>query len=368
MALKALLSAVFLAIPALAVTHESLAAVPAGWKLSQQQPAADTQLSLSVALVHQNLDQLESKLLAVSTPGHPQYGQHLDADDITAQFPPVEATNVVAWLQSAGIPASSIHNTGSAVHFATTVGQANSLLQTNFAYYTDGGVEKLRTLSYSIPDNLVNDIDLISPTVYFGKSTASRTITSFRTKRDSATASQEQAASSVSVAASCQTSITPSCLQEMYSTGGYTPDAQSGSKVGFGSFLNETAIYSDLFLYEQIFGIPHQTFTVELINNGTNYQNSTNIGEANLDVQNIIGLSHPLPVVEFITGGSPYVFLLAEHVRSMLTVRTSAPLYPMPTRPPTPTSHISRIMSTCCPNPTRLCRRSSPTRTETMNK
>lgn len=144
-----------LALPTLAVTHEALAAVPAGWKLSQQ-PAADTQISLSVALVQQNLDQLESKLLAVSTPGHPQYGQYLDVEDIGAQFPSVAATNVVAWLKSAGIPASSIHNTGSAVNFATTVGQANSLLKTNFAYYTDGGVEKLRTLSYSVPDSLVN--------------------------------------------------------------------------------------------------------------------------------------------------------------------------------------------------------------------
>lgn len=136
--------------------------------------------------------------------------------------------------------------------------------------------------------------------MYFGKSSASRTIASFRAKRDAAISTQKQPA------ASCQTSITPSCLQELYSTGGYTPDAKSGSKIGFGSFLNETAIYSDLFLYEQTFGIPTQTFAVELINNGTNDQNSTVDGEANLDIQNIIGLSHPLPVVEFITGGSPY--------------------------------------------------------------
>jgi tripeptidyl-peptidase-1 len=29
------------------------------------------------------------------------------------------------------------------------------------------------------------------------------------------------------------------------------------------------------------------------------------VGEADLDVQNIVGVSHPLPVTEFITGGSP---------------------------------------------------------------
>ena len=44
-----------------------------------------------------------------------------------------------------------------------------------------------------------------------------------------------------------------------------------------------------------------------LINGGVNDQdlNTAQIGEADLDVQNIVGVSHPLPVVEFITGGSP---------------------------------------------------------------
>ena len=30
-----------------------------------------------------------------------------------------------------------------------------------------------------------------------------------------------------------------------------------------------------------------------------------NDGEANLDVQNIVSITHPLPVTEFITAGSP---------------------------------------------------------------
>jgi tripeptidyl-peptidase-1 len=46
---------------------------------------------------------------------------------------------------------------------------------------------------------------------------------------------------------------------------------------------------------------------VILLSGGTNDQDpaTAQIREADLDVQNIIGVSHPLPVTEFITGGSP---------------------------------------------------------------
>jgi tripeptidyl-peptidase I len=121
------------------------------------------------------------------------------------------------------------------------------------------------------------------------------------------TNTKKDAPSKRQVDTSCQTSITPSCIKELYSVGGYTPDPKSGSVVGFGSFLNQSALYQDLFDYEKFYNIPKQNFSVILINNATNDQDpaTAQIGEADLDVQNIIGVSHPLPVVEFITGGSP---------------------------------------------------------------
>jgi tripeptidyl-peptidase-1 len=76
-------------------------------------------------------------------------------------------------------------------------------------------------------------------------------------------------------------------LKELYNTVGYTPDAKSGSRVGFGSFLNQSAIYSDIFQYEEYFGIPHQNFSTILIARATNDQDITTAqyGEANLDVR-----------------------------------------------------------------------------------
>jgi tripeptidyl-peptidase-1 len=99
----------------------------------------------------------------------------------------------------------------------------------------------------------------------------------------------------------------------MYNVGDYVPKPAAGSRIGFGSFLNESAQQSDLEAYQTLFDIPTQRFTVELINGGVDDQNapSSDIGEANLDVQLISAVSHPLPIHEFITGGVAYANLHA---------------------------------------------------------
>jgi tripeptidyl-peptidase-1 len=142
---RAAFFAIFLSqliIAAYGAVHEQLAAVPSGWTLVGT-PDASTAITLSVSLTHQNLDQLESTLLGVSTPGNAKYGQHLDIDDVNALFPPVSDTAVVSWLHGNGI--SSIHSNGSTVNFATTVGTANKMLSAQFAYYQSGNTRKLRT-------------------------------------------------------------------------------------------------------------------------------------------------------------------------------------------------------------------------------
>jgi tripeptidyl-peptidase-1 len=164
------------------------------------------------------------------------------------------------------------------VTFQTTVGTANSLLNTVFMNFENSGVSKIRTTQYSIPEELVDYIDLIDPTIFLGKATAAVPIS---TRKAKASAPPKR-----SVDASCSTSITPACLKELYNTVGYTPDPQSGSTIGYGSFLNQSSIYSDLLLFEQTFDIPHQNFTTILIAGATNDQNTvtTQFGEADLDV------------------------------------------------------------------------------------
>ncbi|KAF3390198.1 Tripeptidyl-peptidase sed4 [Penicillium rolfsii] len=291
-----------LAGQSMAVVWESLAGgVPSTWSLLEK-PSADSTMTLSIALTRQNLDQLESKLTKLSTPGQASYGQWLSKDEIDTHFPVVDDAPVLSWLKNAGI--SSIARNGAVIDFTGTVENINKLLDTTFAYYQSGDSVKLRTVEYSIPSDLTEHIDVISPTVFFGKMRSAVPVPS---------KSQEikaRKASSTEVSASCQTSITPSCLKEMYNVGDYVPEPSAGSRIGFGSFLNQSASYSDLAKFEQLFDIPSQSFTVELLNGGVNNQSASvsDIGEANLDVQNIVGIAHPLPVHEYITGGvAPFI-------------------------------------------------------------
>ncbi|TGO87899.1 hypothetical protein BPOR_0196g00010 [Botrytis porri] len=285
------------ALPAYGAVMEKLAAAPSGWTAASETDSTAA-ITLTVGLAMQNMDQLEAKLLAVSTPGNAEYGNHIDIDEANALFAPsADASSAVtSWLTSAG--AQNIVSDGSTISFATTIEKANSMLNATFQSYTSNGVTKVRTTQYSVPDDVAEHIELISPTTYFGK-----TVANVPTKIVKRTTSP----SKVTLDVACSTSITPKCIKELYNVGNYTPSVSSGSRIGFGSFLNQSALYSDLFQYESYFGIPEQNFTVTLINGATNDQNAATAqsDEANLDVQNIIGVAHPLPVQEFITGGSP---------------------------------------------------------------
>ena len=283
-----------LIIPSLAAVHESLAALPHGWT-HVGYPAEDSTIGLQIGLRQQNLDKLHSLIYEVSTPSHPSYGNHMEKEEVDALLKPGAGTEkaVTSWLKQAGV--TMIHSDGHWVTFATDVGTANKLLNTKFAYYENQGVTKLRTKQYSVPDSLVPHIDLISPTTFFGKTSPQAPVIS----------PEKAPLESRQIDASCRTSITPACLKQIYKIN-YTPTGKTNSTVAFGSFLNQSARTQDLSLFEQKYGIPSQGFSVQLINGGTNDQSISNRhGEANLDVQYIAGISHPLPIVSYITGGSP---------------------------------------------------------------
>lgn len=217
---------------------------------------------------------------------------------------------VLAWLRSHGIKNYQVN--GAFIDFATDLGTADSALGASYQRFSNNGVVKLRTLQYSIPDELQDAVAFVDPGTFFGRNVKTPAPleqrsplipTPTKTKRGY----NDSTPTNTTVVASCETSITPKCLHQLYNIGGYQADVKSGSRIGFGSFLNESALYSDLAGYEQFFGLPSQNFTKVIIANASNSQDPTtgNYGEADLDVENIVGIAHPLPVTEFLTGGSP---------------------------------------------------------------
>ncbi|KAK0634430.1 tripeptidyl-peptidase [Bombardia bombarda] len=306
-----LLSLLFAASAVSARVMDTLAAIPKDWKHVRPATASEP-IALRIALHQQHAEALEQAVIEMSTPGHPNYGMHMSLKELRSYTAPSEksTTVVTQWLRKYGIE-PEVDNDW--VSFTTTVGAASDLLGTSFAWYqyAEGGSPKLRTLSYSVPDEVAAQIDLVQPTTRFGQLGAKKsTIFEMHRLEEAEVAVNLAAANAptkvnLAAAASCSPYVTPACLKSLYSIG-YTPSASANNKVAFCSYLEEYARYTDLQSFETKFvsAAKGQNFTVELVNGGLNDQaSSDDSGEANLDIQYILGTSHPIPIVEYSTGG-----------------------------------------------------------------
>ncbi|GLI74845.1 tripeptidyl-peptidase sed2 [Penicillium ochrochloron] len=293
-----------LASTAAAEVFDKLAAVPEGWRYSRT-PRGDQPIKLQVALTQGDVAGFEQAVLDMSTPDHPNYGQHFRTHDEMKRMLQPTASSVDAvleWLKEAGI--TDVQQDADWMSFQTTVEKANHLLEANFQYYVNRykHIERLRTLEYSIPDSLISHVNLVTPTTRFGQLHPNRI-----TLHGKAKAADETFRKAVqSASTDCNSAITPQCLKDLYKVGDYKADDSNGNKVAFASYLEQYARYSDLALFEQDIAPYAQglNFTVIEYHGGLNDQNSkSDSSEANLDLQYIVGVSAPVPVTEFSTGG-----------------------------------------------------------------
>jgi tripeptidyl-peptidase-1 len=196
---------------------------------------------------------------------------------------------VSAWLKAAGI--ENVDIDADWMTIKTTVGVANKMLDTQFAWYISEEKKPrkvLRTLQYSVPDDVAKYINLVQPTTRFAAIRANH-----ETNREIYAIQILDTAAAANVTVNCDAAITPACLKTLYKID-YTPDPKSGSKAAFASYLEEYARYSDLALFEQniLPAAVGQNFSVVQFNGGLNGQNSTDdSGEANLDLQYMLGLA-----------------------------------------------------------------------------
>lgn len=271
-----------LAAVASARVIDKLAAVPKGWEESRA-ASPDEFIFLRVALKQQpsRIHALDQAVLEMSTPGHPNYGMHMTRDELRSYTAPSEdAVSVVTgWLAQHAIKPLVDHDW---VSFTTTVGTANELLSTQFAWYKylDGvGGPALRALSYSVPDHVAAYLNLVQPTTHFGNLGArkSSVFDMHPLELDESVIPDTKAhyVEDTSDLAVCTYSITPECLRLIYSIH-YTPAAPEKNKVAFASFLEEYARYGDMQDFEQRL-VPDavgMNFSVELVNEGLDDQGS----------------------------------------------------------------------------------------------
>ncbi|KAI1129088.1 subtilisin-like protein [Nemania abortiva] len=293
------------------VLVESLPGVPTGWK-KLRDASSDQLIKLRIALEQPGLDQFEKALYDISTPQHVLYGRHLSREEVRDLVKPTEESSaaVLNWLRSAGV--EDVEEDGEWVNFKTTVAKASDLLNAEFGVYSHVGSvrESIRTLSYSVPEEVKSHITMIQPTTRFGQVRPQSIQTSHVFEQGELAGSVQEAAkipTQTLNATSCNTTITPECLRALYNVGETQANPKAPGFFAVNGFLEEYAKHDalDSFLEKWAPYAVSQNFTTVEVNGGLDNQTDTvdDDVEANLDMQYAASIGYGQDITFYSTGG-----------------------------------------------------------------
>ncbi|KAL5512352.1 hypothetical protein ACEPAG_3344 [Sanghuangporus baumii] len=288
------------------VVHEQRSEIPDGFVKVGAAPA-DQVLNLRLALVNSDMAGLEEKLYAVSTPGSALYGQHLSKEEVEEFVKPSPDSVAIVnqFLASHGVDATVASPAGDWMTFQVPVSKANEMFSADFTTFQHQatGKQSVRTLAYSIPTELQGHLNLVHPTITFENPFAHLPVVS----SPLTSAASEQNLTSRAVPSSCNSLVTPACLQAMYGI----PTAratQSSNILGVSGFIEQFANSADLQTFLRNFrpDLVGTTFTLQTLDGGQNPQSANEAGvEANLDIQYTVGVASGVPT-NFISVGEQF--------------------------------------------------------------
>ncbi|KAF7363118.1 Family S53 protease-like protein [Mycena venus] len=283
------------------VIHESLAAAPGSFVSQGAAPATDM-LTLRLALAPNNIAGLQAKMMSISTPGNSDHRQWLSADEVKSFVKPSSATTSAFnnFASAHGLNATVISPHEDWVSITLPVSQANDLFAAQFEVYSHPSMSNTitRTLSVSLPAELVGHVQVIHPTTAFVKPGG---------RMGSTTGYVQHKKRAVS----CNTSladgiITPACLQSIYGIPA-TPATQSNNTLLVTAYVDQFAQKADLEQFLEALRPdidPSSSFSLLSLDGGIDPQNATESGgEANLDIQYTAGIATGVPLQFLSVGG-----------------------------------------------------------------
>ncbi|KAG1891976.1 peptidase S8/S53 domain-containing protein [Suillus subluteus] len=296
---------------------ESIHGPPSGWYKHVPAPKHHI-LELKIALPQPKFPVLEQHLWEVSDPSHARYGAHLSKQETKELMAPHPETLAVVrkWLALHGLAEEDItlSSANDWVTIRVPVGLAEEMLTTDYHVYKHAqtGESIIRTMSYSLPEILHHHVDLIQPTTMFARFKAFKSTLHWTNHvqpiDSSPSGSTITGPAGNQVDASCNNTITVSCLRQLYNAMDYNTSATNGNILGITGYLNESTNNMDLQQFYQLqnpsaYG---SNYTSVSINGGENNQSYGAAGiEANLDTQFGFGLTWPTPGTFYTTGGEP---------------------------------------------------------------
>jgi len=298
---------------------ENRSQVPKPWKLHHL-VANEARLHLSIALKSHPDNDLGARLKAISTPGGHEYGQHMKKHELRAFTAPSPITIQVvkSWLLSfSDVENVTYDSKVETLSFDVTAKAANEMFKAKFGVYQNptNARKIVRSLSYSLPQQLLDAIALVYPISYFPTSKPIEGIL----KREATTSPAPRIAdldkrlytgNMAELLEACK-AITPKCIAKLYNIDYLPPSGSlSGSTLAVAGFLEQWVNHTDVTSFVAKHGIFPETraspgtFTVELINGGVNDESLPGI-EATLDMEYSMPFIGSLPVVYLSTGGRP---------------------------------------------------------------
>jgi tripeptidyl-peptidase-1 len=216
-----------------ALVKHSLPDIPSGWiQLSDAPSTPSRGLNLRFGLVQHGFSHLESLLLNISDPSHPSYGNHLSKEQVHALSKPSNNTLklVEDWLATHNARSVKWSSSQDSVTAVVPVSSAESMLSTRFGVFehAKSGKRVVRTLSYSLPEDLVPHIDYVHPTTAFFDPLR-HGMGKFSSEELSDTVAiqphldRRPVALNQSDFPSCVRVVDPPCVRKLYNIGNYTP-------------------------------------------------------------------------------------------------------------------------------------------------
>ncbi|KAH9162473.1 peptidase S8/S53 domain-containing protein [Lactarius sanguifluus] len=269
-------------------------AVPKNWETLGHPPSGTT-IDLHIALRPQRENAVIDALHEVTEPGHPRYRAYLTKEQVADLVAPRPETLelVYSWLEHRGIFSSSISMT----HGGNTL--------TLKGVHVERGETIVRTVGYSLPVALHQDVLTVAPTTSFVSP-----CTQWQTPRnrsDGAVMSTSKEPATMLSSRAKVNRITPSFLRWLYDTEAYTPNTRGENVLGVLGFLGNYPSQADLTAFMQKFRFEagDATYTVVLVNGG-GYDPTHPHQEANVDIQYAEVMAYPVPHIFYSTGqGAP---------------------------------------------------------------
>eukprot|EP00954_Amorphochlora_amoebiformis_P004968 390685-Amorphochlora_amoeboformis.AAC.2 len=150
--------------------HETDVSKPSVWRW-EAKARHDQKIELIFAVKQTNLRILEDFVLATSDPDSPAYGNHLSRDTVDDLVAPTEKAKRTVWgfLAEHRLQTCKPNGNSDFILCIVDVSTAEKLLGAEYHYYRHANSGRLvvRTPHYSLPEEVSEYVDFVSPTVRF---------------------------------------------------------------------------------------------------------------------------------------------------------------------------------------------------------